>query len=505
MDQLTTLKIKEGAGQALSFREIMEPLLVFFNYAVNQVLPRKEYYISYSVPGGVYGYFKNYEVQTPELEKILEVIKQELKSNNSINKNILDKKTCLARFEGINRNDLSNLILSVPGNTNPNFRIAEYKNCNEIFLNDIKLHIDELQEINLVKFKKGFILIADKRFFRRTTPENLEASKYVKRFNELDECMKYFGIGDIAGLNNKIRSEELPEFIKISEAFQDKKIMRIADKILDDKRKPRLVFIAGPTSSGKTTFAYRLSIALKLQQKKVLKLSLDDYYLPHSKILADPETGLQNFEVISALDLDLFRENILSLVKGLPVNLPKYNFNKGGHTFNEKATQIDKDTLIIVEGIHGLNPEMWKNINSIESYRIYISALNTLNIHYHLPISTSDHRLIRRLVRDSLFRGYDFNETISRWPDVMKSEYHNIFPFQESAHTVFNSSLVYELAVFAHYAPKVLQIEKSQNNYIREQVERLFRLLSLFIPIDPQDIPPTSILREFIGGSSFKY
>ena len=185
--------------------------------------------------------------------------------------------------------------------------------------------------------------------------------------------------------------------------------------------------------------------------------------------------------------------------------MPRYNFNKGGHINDDKPIVIDEDTYIIVEGIHGLNPEMWQNINSIESYRIYISALNTLNIHDHLPLSTSDHRLIRRLVRDSLFRGYDFNETISRWPDVMKSEHYNIFPFQESAHTIFNSALVYELAVFAHYAPSVLHIDKSENNKIKQEVERIYRLLSLFIPVNPADIPPTSILREFIGGSSFKY
>jgi len=240
-------------------------------------------------------------------------------------------------------------------------------------------------------------------------------------------------------------------------------------------------------------------------QKKVLLLSLDNYYLPHSAIPDDPQTGMKNFELITALDLNLFRQNINDLMAGNPIHLAKYHFDGRGPVPEPKTTQITPDTFIIVEGIHGLNPELWKDLMDVESYRLYVSALSTLNIHDHLPLSTSDHRLIRRLVRDHLFRGYDFNETIKRWPDVMQNEYQSIFPFQESAHAIFNSALIYEVAVFSHYAPKILKPEEAENEQIREEVKRLNRILSLLNPIDPKDIPPTSILREFIGGSSFTY
>lgn len=501
----TIIKIGNEQEEKHSFREIIEPLLVIFNYASNKVLPNKEFYIAYSIPGGVYGYYKDHELDATDINKLLSYMRDALANSKEYKKNTLDKAQTLEYFEESNRKDLVKLLKSAPYTSNPYMRIGEYGGIGELFLNDIMLHLDKLLSISLVKFRKGFVLIADSEFFKRATPIDLEKSKYVKRFDELEECMKHHQIAEISELNKIISSGELSEFIKISEEFQSKKISRIADKIVEDQRNPRLVFIAGPTSSGKTTFAYRLGIGLKVLQKKVLKLSLDNYYLPHDQIPIDPETGMQNFEVISSLDLALFRDNITRLLKGEEVFLPRYNFNKGGHVIDENPTVIDQNTYVIVEGIHGLNPEMWQNIDSIESYRIYISALNTLNIHDHLPLSTSDHRLIRRLVRDSLFRGYDFNETIRRWPDVMKSEHYNIFPFQESAHTIINSALVYELAVFAHFAPKVLHIEKSENETIKREVERLYRLLSLFVPVNPTDIPPTSILREFIGGSSFKY
>ena len=269
--------------------------------------------------------------------------------------------------------------------------------------------------------------------------------------------------------------------------------------------KPRVVFLAGPSSSGKTTSANRLAIELRVIKKQAIILSLDNYYLPHSAIANDPDTGMKNFEQLGALDLHLFMNNIHDLIAGKAVHLPRYHFDGKGAVPAATPTRITGDTLIIVEGIHGLNPELWKNVMDLESYRLYVSALTTLNIHDHLPFSTSDHRLVRRLVRDHLFRGYDFNETIMRWPDVMQNEYHSIFPFQESAHAILNSALIYEIAVFAHYAPQILQPEKAVNQQTRLEAERLNRMLSLLIPINPSNIPPTSILREFIGGSTFEY
>ena len=306
-----------------SFREIIEPLLMVFNYASRTVMPEKHYYISYSIPGGVFGYYKDFDPSNEQIKELLRCMKNVLADSESYQKIILDKKQTNEYFQNKNRQDINELLKSIPYTNNPYFRIGEYGYAGELFLNDIQLYLDKLTNINLIKFRKGFILIADNDFFKRATPADLDDSKYVKRFDELEECMKHHQVAEISELNKIISSGELSEFIKISEEFQSKKISRIADRIVEDPKIPRLIFIAGPTSSGKTTFAYRLGIGLKVLQKKVLKLSLDNYYLPHDKIPIDPETGLQNFEVITALDLGLFSKNIKQLLAGEEVFFAK--------------------------------------------------------------------------------------------------------------------------------------------------------------------------------------
>ena len=501
-------KIKRsGPGEKMSLRSLMEPLLVLFNKAVSDVFPGAEYYIAYSIPGGVYGYFKEKQYQADDIKKLRYRIKEIIRENFSFKQEILPKEKIIRYFDINNRSDILELLYS---NHNQNvieydYHLAHLNGNGELFFNHVNENYEKLNRFQLFKYRKGFFLIADPDFYERVMPVRLELSKYLKRFEESEETMKQLGIASFDQLNEVITNGELPEFIKISEAYQAKRIGRIADNIVSHPRKPRLIFLAGPTSSGKTTSANRLAIELKVLGKKVLILSLDNYYLPHSKIPFDKVTGLQNFELITALDIDLFRKTIKRLLSGEGVNLPKYHFDGKGATPSEKMTTITEDTYIIVEGIHGLNPDLWKEALDIDSYRLYVSALNTLNIHDHLPLSTSDHRLIRRLVRDHLFRGYSFNETIKRWPDVMENEYHSIFPFQESAHAIFNSSLIYEIAVFSHYAPGILNEDLAENEIIKEEVRRLKRILGLLKPINPKDIPPTSILREFIGGSSFTY
>jgi uridine kinase len=488
-----------------SFRSLLEPLLVIFNKAVADVFPGLEYFIEFSIPGGVYGHFKDMEMEADDMKRLKTRIKDLIQQNLNFQQELLPKEKIIRYFELNNRQDILELLYSHSSEVEQGMQVAHLNGNGELFFNHINENYLKLGEFQLFKYRKGFFLIADPDFYARVMPMRLELSKYLKRFEESEESMKQLGIENFAQLNNKIENGELPEFIKISEAYQAKRIGRIADNIIGHPLKPRLIFLAGPTSSGKTTSANRLSIELKVLGKKVLIMSLDNFYLPHSHIPFDPLTGLQNFELITALDLDLFRRTINKLLAGDSVFLPKYHFDGKGALPEIKPTAITPDTYIIVEGIHGLNPDLWKNALDIESYRLYVSALNTLNIHNHLPLSTSDHRLIRRLVRDHLFRGYSFNETIKRWPDVMENEYHSIFPFQESAHAIFNSSLIYEIAVFAHYAPAILRDSLAENEAIREEVKRLNRILNLLKPINPNDIPPTSILREFIGGSSFIY
>jgi uridine kinase len=498
-------KFRQGPPVKTSLRNLMEPLLVIFNKAVSDVFSDLEYYISYSIPGGVYGYFKNKELDRFEMKKLRYRMKELIHENLDFQQEILPKEKVIRYFELNNRADILELLYSHNTESDQGVHLAHLNGKGELFFNYINENYRRLDQFQLFNYRQGFFLIADPDFYERVMPARLELSKYLKRFEESEVSMKQMGIESFAQLNDIIRNGELHEFIKISEAYQAKSIGRIADNIVSHPLKPRLIFLAGPTSSGKTTSANRLSIELKVLGKKVLIMSLDNFYLPHASIPFDPVTGLQNFELITSLDLNLFRKTVNKLLAGESVFLPRYHFDGKGATPETKPTTITPDTYIVVEGIHGLNPELWKDALDIDSYRLYVSALNTLNIHDHLPLSTSDHRLIRRLVRDHLFRGYSFNETIKRWPDVMENEYFSIFPYQESAHAIFNSSLIYEIAVFAHYAPGILIESLAENEAIREEVKRLNRILELLQPINPADIPPTSILREFIGGSSFVY
>jgi uridine kinase len=489
------------------FRSLMEPLLVFFNMAAGMVLRNKQYYISYSIPGGVYGYFQDYALKDEDLQRLRDTIRGLIRERVPFRHEVLPKEKLLRYFEKSHRSDILHLLNS-RGDAiehSDGLRLAHLNGNGELFLNHVQENYELLERFQLLRHNQGFFLIADPDFFQNVMPARLELSKYFKRFDESEQTMKHFGITSFAELNDVITSGELPEFIKIAEAYQAKSISRIADNIVSHPLKPRVIFLSGPTSSGKTTSANRLAIELKVLRKNVLILSMDNFYLAHERIPDDPVTRMKNFEQITALDLELFRQTVNTLLEGKPVNLPKYHFDGRGPIPEQKLTTITPDTYLIIEGIHGLNPELWQQELDVDSYRLYVSALNTLNIHDHLPFSTSDHRLIRRLVRDHLFRGYDFNDTINRWPDVMQNEFTSIFPFQESAQAIFNSALIYEIAVFAHYAPAILKPELAENEKIREEVNRLNRILSLLIPIDPKDIPPTSILREFIGGSSFVY
>lgn len=491
----------------LPFRSLIEPLLVLFNVASKKVLKDREYFFDYSIPGGLYGHYHGYVPTDNDLKAIHDSIKNLLRNQVHLLQEERSSEQIQQYYSEFERKDILHLIRSNPKNLEllDGKRIAHINGYGELFFNRIQDNLSLLSNFRLIKAKGGFFLISDYAFFERVLPKRLETSKYFKRFDESHEAMAHFGISNIADLNDVITQGDLPEFLKLSEAYQAKSFSRIADNIIAHPLKPRVIFLAGPTSSGKTTSANRLALELKVLRKNVLILSLDNYYKPHSEIPDDPATGMKNFEVVSALNLDLFRQNICNLLAGDPTRLPKYHFDGNGGVSTGDPVTTDEDTYFIVEGIHALNPVVWADVLEGNSYRLYVSALTTLNIHDHLPFSTSDHRLIRRLVRDHLFRGYGFNETIKRWPDVVVNEFTCIFPFQESAHAIINSALIYEMAVFAHYAPAILNPDLAENELIREEVLRLNRLLRLFIPIAPTDIPPTSILREFIGGSSFKY
>ena len=308
------------------------------------------------------------------------------------------------------------------------------------------------------------------------------------------------GIGTIGSLNDAIAAGRGQEIMLLQEALMEQKIGNLAARIASDDKK-KFVMIAGPSSSGKTSFANRLSIQLIAKGRKPHPLSLDDYYVDREFCPKNPD-GSFDFECLESIDVKLFNEDMNRLLKGEAVDMPSFNFKTGKREYRGRKLVLGPDDILVIEGIHGLNDRLSQFIPPEHKFKIYISALTQLNIDEHNPLSTTDERLIRRIVRDARTRGTNAMETIAMWPSVRKGERENIFPFQEQADVMFNSALVYELAVLKVYAePLLFGIERECPEYL--EAKRLLKLLDYFLPMPADGIPNNSLLREFVGGSCF--
>jgi uridine kinase len=344
----------------------------------------------------------------------------------------------------------------------------------------------------------GFILQYPTREHPTVLPAYREYPKLAAAFREYGQWMRVMKMDTVASLNEAIQTERIREVILVAEALHEERIANIAHQIAHRESQVRLVLIAGPSGSGKTTFSKRLSVQLMAYGIRPVPLALDDYFMDRQKTPRD-EHGQYDFETLDALDLQLFNEQLLALIAGQEVILSRYNFKTGKREWG-RTLSISDEHVILVEGIHGLNPDLVPNVPPEQIYRIYVSALTQLNIDHHNRISTSDTRLLRRIVRDAAYRDYSAQETIKMWEKVQGGEWRNIFPFQENADAVFNSALVYELAALKPFAePLLRQVEPGTMEYV--EVKRLLAFLNWFLPCAPDLIPDNSILREFIGGS----
>lgn len=357
-----------------------------------------------------------------------------------------------------------------------------------------------LNLFDLIPYKSGVILRFPQKEAPDRLPEYKEQKKLAMIFKESEDWGKLLGLAYVSDLNEKIETETYEDIIRIAEALHEKKIAAIADKI--NKENKRLILIAGPSSSGKTTFAQRLAVQMRVNGLDPIAFSTDDYFLERSQTPKD-ENGEYDFESLEALDLELFNKHLKDLLEGKEVDLPSFNFLKGEKEFGKRIIKVSHNQPIIIEGIHGLNDKLTEKILKNDKFKIYISALTQLNIDSHNRIPTTDSRLIRRLVRDNLFRGHSAKMTLKLWASVRKGEEKNIFPFQEEADMMFNSVLVYELAVLKKYAePLLREIKEEDNEYM--EAKRLLSLLSYFLSIDDEcAILNNSIIKEFIGGSCF--
>ena len=363
-----------------------------------------------------------------------------------------------------------------------------------------------LHLFDLVKYYDGLLLQVPNRSNPSKLEEMLKQEKMLEVLKEHRQWNQILGIGTVGDFNKACNAGYATELINVSEALQEKRISQIADEIYHrgQKGQPvKLILISGPSSSGKTTFSKRLSVQLMANGLKPYPVSLDDYFVNRVDTPKD-ESGNYDYESLYALDLDFFNQQLQALLNGEEVELPRFNFNTGIREMSGNRLKVDDNMILILEGIHALNPELTPHIPAESKFKIYVSALTTILLDNHNYIPTTDNRLLRRIIRDYKYRGYSAEETISRWPSVRAGEEKWIFPFQENADVMFNSALLFELAIIKDYAEPILRkVPNNRPEY--SEAYRLRKFLEYFIPLQDKELPPTSLLREFLGGSSFRY
>lgn len=359
---------------------------------------------------------------------------------------------------------------------------------------------------DIVKYYDGLLLRIPSRENPTKLEEVVKQEKMLEVFQEYHRWNQILGISTVGDLNVACNHGHATDLINVSEALQEKKIAQIADEIThrdQDGKRVKLVLISGPSSSGKTTFSKRLSIQLMTNGLKPYPISLDDYFVNRNDTPLD-ENGKHDFESLYAVDLPFFEEQLTTLLNGGEVELPRYNFTTGKREMSGKKLRIDEHMILIIEGIHALNPALTPHIPNENKYKVYVSALTTILLDNHNYIPTTDNRLLRRIIRDYKYRSYSAEETIARWPSVRAGEEKWIFPYQENADAMFNSALLFELAVLKDYVEPVLRKVPNRCPEYSE-AHRLLRFLNYFVSVQDKELPPTSLLREFLGGSSFQY
>ena len=451
--------------------------------------------IEHSLSNGVYcEIYLGRDITEEDISKIKDKMDKIIAKDYDINKNIYTKKEAIEIFKSIGLDEKAELIKY---KENDIVKIYKCNNYIDHFYGYLMPSTGYIKSYDLFKYRNGVILMAAREENKHIPKKFVPQPKLANIYKEAEEWSNLMGVDKVLSLNKIIEEKKYGEIIRIVEALHEKKIGQIADIIKQENK--RIILIAAPSSSGKTSFATRLCIHLKVNNLNPVSISLDNYFVDRDKTPLD-EFGKLDYESINAINLERFNKDLKDLLEGKKVQLPRYNFITGKSEAGE-ILQIEKNQPIILEGIHGLNPVLTASIPDDEKFKIYLSALTQLNLDDHNRIPTTDLRLIRRIVRDNQFRGHTAEMTIMGWPSVRRGEEKNIFPYQEEADVMFNTACVYELALLKTYAKPLLEhIGEDSEAYI--EAKRLLKFLQYFVELDDlSDIPPTAIIREFIGGS----
>ncbi|MBC2581533.1 nucleoside kinase [Clostridium sp. DJ247] len=466
--------------------------------AVLDLFPDAKITIEHSIGKGLFGEIhKKAPLCAEDITRIKKRMKAIIDKDISIKKVYIKKEEAIRIFSDYNMKDKVKLLKHINADT---VKIYELDGRYDYFYGAMAYSTGVLKVFDLVYYEPGFLL----RYPTDKDPFNIskfvEHKKLKKIFYETEQWGNILGVADVGSLNDKVESGEILDILRVAEALHEKKIAYIADMI-SERPDTKIVLIAGPSSSGKTTFARRLGIQLRVNGLIPIPLGLDDYFVDR-KYTPKDQQGNYDFESIYALDLELFNKNLEHILKGEEVDIPTFNFKDGVREWKGQKIKLPKNGILIIEGIHGLNEMLTASIPLENKFKIYISALTQLNLDNHNRIETTDVRIVRRIVRDYLFRGYAAEETLKMWPSIRRGEEKNIFVFQENADVMFNSTLVYELCVLKQYALKELEKVDITSNVYCEAL-RLKSFLGFFKDIDKKLVPENSILREFVGGSCF--
>lgn len=465
--------------------------------AAHRINPKARLLVGNSI---CYGYYYTFDGETIEAEALKKEMQKLISQDLKIKTSVISWSQAAELFEKLN---LKETRKQLNHSCTSKIMINTIDDFSDLYFGPLVLSTGALQVFDLIKYQDGLLL----RFPKTKTPNQLppfkDESKLFSLFKQYKEWGKRVNVTTAASLNDMIANRKINDFIDIAETHQQKLISEIASQIVKSK-KVRVVLIAGPSSSGKTTSAKKIGLELQAMGYVPKVISLDNYYVSHDRTPLD-ENGNPDYECLEALDIELLNQNLVDLFAGKEVNIPSYDFHRGTSFFEDKNKMtLAENEILIMEGIHGLNPALTPKVPDELKFKIYLSALTQLNLDDHNRVSTSDNRLIRRIVRDNNFRGKPAEGTIAMWPSVQRGEELHIFPFHDNADAILNTALDYELSVLRVYAaPLLRRVNPTQPEY--SEAQRLLRFLENFATIAPTAVPPRSIIREFIGGSAFKY
>ena len=494
-DKVELIDVSQKEGMKIYRRT----LLYVMGKAVSELYPEAVLSIDYQLLDSMFCEIENMNITEEIIENISTRMREIINKDLPIKRVVMTREEAKKFYENTNN---KNGVVQLELEENNNIELFFCENYYNYFFGMLASRTGNLDLFKIEQFDDGFVIRYPSSRNPLELPEKPEHRKLAWALNEYDDMHKILDVDTISKLNNAVKENRIKEVIMIDEALHEKKIAGIADDIASRKG-VKIILIAGPSSSGKTTFAQRLGIQLKINGLNPVTVSVDNYFVERKDTPRD-ENGNYDFECIESIDIKLFNEHLTKLLNGEEVEMPTFDFKIGTKNYNGNKIKMKKDDVLVIEGTHCLNDELTKKIQKNQKYKIYISALTVLNMDYCNRISSRDNRLIRRMVRDYQFRGYSAKHTLETWDSVTKGEEKYIFPFQEEADSMFNTSLIYELSVLKNIAVPLLEEIKQEDKEYAE-ARRVLNMLKYFEPVSNKLVPTNSLVKEFMGGGDFKY